>query len=126
MGKVILIVEDDPRNMTLTSDMLKVSGYTTIEAKDGEQGVILARKSKPDLILMDLMMPKKDGYTACHEIKADPATKNIPVVMLTAIDNQGNKDIARIWGADDYITKPLDMQVLVNTISPLLAATGVK
>ena len=126
MGKVILIVEDDPRNMTLTSDMLKVSGYTTIEPKDGEQGVILARKSKPDLILMDLMMPKKDGYTACHEIKDDPATKNIPVVMLTAIDNQGNKDIARIWGADDYITKPLDMQVLVNTISPLLAATGVK
>jgi adenylate cyclase len=126
MGKVILIVEDDPRNMTLARDMLKVSGYTTIEAKDGEQGVILARKSKPDLILMDLMMPKKDGYTACHEIKADPATKNIPIVMLTAIDNQGNKDIARIWGADGYITKPLDMQVLVNTISPLLATSGVK
>jgi CheY-like chemotaxis protein len=126
MGKVILIVEDDPKNMTLTSDMLKVSGYTTIKANDGEQGVILARKNKPDLILMDLMMPKKDGYTACHEIKSDPATKNIPVVMLTAIENEGNKGIARIWGADGYITKPLDRQGLVNTISPLLATRGVR
>ena len=120
MGKIVLIVEDDPKNMTLTRDILKISGYATIEAIDREEGVKLAKKGKPDLILMDVMMPKKDGYTACQEIKANPATRNIPVVMLTALGQEGNKTIARIWGADGYVTKPLDRQTLIDAINRLL------
>jgi two-component system alkaline phosphatase synthesis response regulator PhoP len=121
MGKVILIVEDDPKSLTLTKDLLKVSGYTTIQATDGKQGVELAKAAKPDLILMDIMMPKMDGYTACHDIKADQATKSIPVVMLTAVGYELNKKLAKQVGADGYVTKPLGRQELIDAISPLLA-----
>jgi CheY-like chemotaxis protein len=121
MGKVILIVEDDPKSMTLTKDMLAVSGYTTIQATDGAQGVELARTAKPDLILMDIMMPKKDGYMACHDIKADPATRNIPVIMLTAVGYELNKKLAATYGADGYVTKPFNRQGLIDAISPFMS-----
>ena len=120
MAKVILIVEDDPKNLTLARDLLMVSGYTTIEATDGEQGVELAKVRKPDLILMDIMMPKMDGYTACNAIKTDKATRQIPVVMLTSIGYELNKTLAKQMGADGYITKPLTRQKLVDVISQFL------
>ena len=116
MSKVILIVEDDPKSMKLTRDLLKVSGYITIEATDGEQGVELARAKKPDLILMDIMMPKMDGYNACRAIKTDEATRKIPVVMLTSVDFELNKELGRAVGADGYITKPLRHQDLLDKI----------
>jgi DNA-binding response OmpR family regulator len=121
MVKTILIVEDDPKSMTLTRDLLKISGYATIQAIDGAQGVALAKSAKPDLILMDIMMPKKDGYAACHDIKADQATKNIPIVMLTAVGYELNRKLAKQFGADGYITKPFGRQELMDTIEPLLA-----
>jgi len=120
MGKLILIVEDDPMSMKLTKDILKVSGFATVEASDGQQGVDLAKSAKPDLILMDIMMPKKDGYVACSDIKSDPKTKNIPVVMLTAMGYQLNEMLARRLGADGYVTKPVNPQQLIRAISPLL------
>ena len=123
MAKVILIVEDDPKSMTLAKDLLKISGYTTIQAADGMQGVELAKSAKPDLILMDIMMPKMDGYTACHHIKADPVTRNIPVVMLTSVGYELNKKLAKQMGADGYVTKPFSRQELIDAISPLLATT---
>jgi len=116
MAKAILIVEDDPRQLRLIRDLLKLSGYVTIEATDGEKGVELAKAKKPDLILMDIMMPKMDGYTACREIKSDKATRAIPVVMLTSVDFQLNKDLAKDIGADGYITKPLDSQKLLDVM----------
>jgi CheY-like chemotaxis protein len=123
MGKTILIVEDEPKNMTLTRDLLKISGYETIEAVDGKQGVEKAKSAKPDLILMDIMMPKLDGYSACREIKADQSTKNIPVVMLTAVGYDLNKKMAKQMGADGYVTKPFSRQQLIDAISPLLATS---
>ena len=123
MGKTILIVEDEPRNMTLTRDLLKISGYETIEAVDGKQGVEKAKSEKPNLILMDIMMPKMDGYSACCEIKADQSTKNIPVVMLTAVGFDLNKKLAKQMGADGYVTKPFSRQQLIDAISPLLATS---
>ncbi len=123
MGKTILIVEDEPRNMTLTRDLLKISGYETIEAVDGRQGVEKAKSAKPNLILMDIMMPKMDGYAACREIKADPATKNIPVIMLTAVGYDLNKKLAKQMGADGYVTKPFSRQQLVDAISLLLGTS---
>jgi CheY-like chemotaxis protein len=122
VGKTILIVEDDPKSMILTNDLLKISGYATIQATDGKQGVELAKKAKPDLILMDIMMPKMDGYTACKDIKTDQATKNIPVVMLTAVGYELNKKLAKTVGADGYIIKPYSRQELLDAISPLLGA----
>jgi CheY-like chemotaxis protein len=121
MAKTILIVEDEPKNMTLTRDLLKISGYQTIEAVDGVQGVEKAKASKPDLILMDIMMPRMDGYAACREIKADPSTRLIPVVMLTAVGYDLNKKLAKQMGADGYVTKPFNRQQLLDAITPLLA-----
>ena len=123
MAKVILIVEDDPKSMILTRDLLKISGYATLQATDGIQGVELAKSAKPDLILMDLMMPKMDGYTACNVLKTDEATRNIPVVMLTAVGYELNKKLAKQSGADGYVTKPFSRQELIDAISPLLAIT---
>jgi CheY-like chemotaxis protein len=123
MGKTILIVEDEPKNLKLTRDLLKISGYETIEAVDGKQGVEKAKSAKPNLILMDIMMPKMDGYSACREIKADQSTKNIPVVMLTAVGYDLNKKLAKQMGADGYVTKPFSRQQLIDAISPLLATS---
>ncbi len=120
MAKVILVVEDDPRQIRLIRDLLKVFGYKTIEATDGKQGVELAKSKKPDLILMDIMMPKMDGYTACREIKMDKATKAIPVVMLTSLDYKLNKELGKDVGAAEYITKPVDRQELLDVISRFL------
>jgi CheY-like chemotaxis protein len=120
MAKTILIVEDEPKNMTLTRDLLKISGYQTIEAVDGAQGVEKAKASKPDLILMDIMMPKMDGYAACREIKADQSTRLIPVVMLTAVGYDLNKKLAKQMGADGYVTKPFSRQQLMDAIDQLL------
>ena len=120
MSKLILIVEDDPKSLKLTRDLLQVSGYETIEATDGKQGVELAKAKKPDLILMDLMMPKMDGYTACSKIKADQATKVIPVIMLTAVGHEFNKKFAMEMGADGYITKPFTREELLDAISRFL------
>jgi len=123
MAKVILVVEDEPKSLVLIRDLLQVSGFKTIEAIDGEKGVELARAKKPDLILMDIMMPKMDGYTACREIKMDKATRAIPVVMLTALDYELNKELGRDVGAAEYITKPVDRQELLDVISRFLPAS---
>ena len=120
MAKVILIVEDEAKTRKLIRDLLQLSGFKTIEASGGEQGVELAKSKKPDLILMDILMPKVDGYTACHEIKMDKATKAIPVVMLTSLDYKLNKVLGKDVGAAEYITKPVDRQKLLDVISRFL------
>ncbi len=120
MTKKILIVEDDPMGLRLLRDLLKVSGYNTIEATDGEKGVESAKKNKPDLILMDVMMPRMDGYTACHEIKTEKSTKNIPLVMVTSLDQPLNKGLGKSVGADGYITKHVNREELLAAISRFL------
>ncbi len=120
MTKVILIVEDEAKSLKLIRDLLQASGFRTIEATDGKQGVELAKARKPDLILMDILMPKMDGYTACNAIRTDKATKAIPVVMLTTLDHEINKELGRDMGADGYITKPFTRQELLDVISQFL------
>lgn len=121
MTKTILVVEDNPIDLVLVRDLLKVSGYEVIEAIDGEQGVELARKNKPDLILMDIMMPKMDGYAACSAIKMDNTTKKIPVVMLTSLDYDLNRVLAGKLSADGYLDKPITRQKLLDVIQPFLS-----
>ena len=116
MAKTILVVEDNPKDLVLARDLLNLSGYKAIEATDGEKGVELAKKYKPALILMDVMMPKMDGYTACRAIKMDKATREIPVVMLTALDYDLNKALAGDVGANGYLTKPISRQKLLDII----------
>jgi CheY-like chemotaxis protein len=122
MGKTILIVEDEPKNMTLTGYSQDIR-LRNIGSGGWQQGVEKAKSARPDLILMDIMMPKMDGYAACREIKADPATKNIPVIMLTAVGYDLNKRLAKQMGADGYVTKPFSRQQLVDAITLLLGTS---
>lgn len=115
----ILIVDDEPNVRLLVSSMLG-KDYTVIGASDGKEAINIARSQKPDLILMDIMMPKMDGYIACHTIKKDPVTKAIPVVMLTAIGHELNVKLSKEMGADGYITKPFSLKDLLDTISQFL------
>jgi CheY-like chemotaxis protein len=88
--------------------------FTVLEAANGEEAVDIARRQQPALILLDLMMPRLDGYAACLQIKSDQITKGIPVVMLTAIDHELNKRFAQEMGADGYITKPFTGESLLE------------
>jgi len=115
--KVILIVEDETKNMKLFRDLFQRFGYATIEATDGEQGVELARVEKPDLILMDIQMPKMDGLEATRILKADITTKNIPIVAMTSYAMKGDKERILEVGCDGYIAKPVDIDELLNIVS---------
>ena len=120
MGRVILIVEDDPRNLKLIRDLLQIRGYTTLEATDGKQGVDMARAKMPDLILMDIQMPVMDGFEATSTLKADPITKSITIVALTAFAMQGDREKCIEAGFNDYITKPLDTRTFMTKIKEYL------
>lgn len=119
--KKILIVDDESTIRRVLRRMLS-RNYIILEAEDGEEAVNVARNEKPDLILMDIMMPRIDGYTSCHIIKTDPATNAIPVVMLTAIDYELNVRLSREVGADGYITKPFRSRELLDSVSSFLSS----
>jgi two-component system cell cycle response regulator DivK len=120
MGRVILIVEDDPKNLKLIRDLLQIRGYTTLEATDGKQGVDMARAKMPALILMDIQMPVMDGFEAINILKADPVTKSIPIIALTAFAMQGDREKCMEAGCNDYITKPLDTRAFVTKVKEYL------
>ncbi len=121
MAKLILIVEDEPRNLTLLRDLLQVSGYSTIEATDGKQGVELAKASKPDLIIMDIQMPEMDGLEATRILKEDATTSNIPVLALTSYAMKGDKERILEVGCDGYLAKPIDIQEFLKTVAEYLS-----
>lgn len=121
MGKGKILVVDDEENVRRLLRSMLGNKYIVLEAKDGEVAIDIARSQKPDFILMDIMMPNMDGYTACYTIKQDPATKTIPVVMLTAVGQELNKKLAQEMGADGYITKPFGLLELLNTVERFLA-----
>ena len=117
MQKVILIAEDEPRNLRLMRDLLQARGYITIEATDGKQGVELARIRIPDLILMDIQLPVIDGLEATKALKADAATRDIPVVALTGYTMAGDEQRIREAGCDEYIGKPIvDIRAFLETL----------
>ena len=119
--KKILIADDETSIRSLVRSMLGKE-HIVIGASDGEEATKVAHKEKPDLILMDIMMPKMDGYTACHAIKTHPATEAIPVVMLTGVGYELNKKLSQMIGASGYITKPFQLQELKEMIGQLLSA----
>jgi len=106
MAKV-LIVEDNPANMTLAIFLLESAGHAVISATDAEAGVAYARTEQPQLILMDIQLPGMDGLEATRLLKQDDATRNIPVIALTALAMKGDEERIRAAGCDGYIAKPL-------------------
>jgi two-component system cell cycle response regulator len=118
--KTVLIVDDEEHVRSLLNRILSKI-YNVIEASDGKIAVDLTHSQHPDIILMDIMMPKMSGDVACHIIKSTPLTANIPVIMVTALDHDLNKKLSLdIMGANEYITKPFETKKLMETINKLL------
>jgi len=121
MKKKILIVEDEPSLLKLESILLTLKGYEVKGVEDGQAALDAVATMKPDLLLLDIMLPKINGFEVCRQIKANEATCHIPVIMLTA--KKSNEDLAKgkQVGADDYITKPFKSENVINTIQRLLS-----
>ena len=116
----ILYVEDNDDNAYMLKNRLSRAGFTVIVATNGAQGIAMASSEQPDLILMDVTLPDIDGEEATRRIKADPATKQIPVIALTANAMAGDKEKALAAGCDDFDTKPVEIARLVGKIETLL------
>ncbi len=121
MAKLILIVDDEPKNVTLIRDLLQVKGYSTNEATDGKQAVELAKANIPDLILMDIQMPEMDGIEATGILKTDAATKNIPILALSSYAMMGDKERILGAGCDGYLAKPFDIIELLIIVAEYLS-----
>ncbi len=121
MGKgKILIVEDDRDIVEMVKYNLKEEGFETVAAFDGEQGIELARKERPDLIILDLMLPVIDGFEVCRIIKKDRLTADIPIIILSAKSQETDKVVGLELGADDYVTKPFSPRELIARIRAIL------
>lgn len=121
---IVLIVEDNARNMTLVRDVLGHAGYRTLEAGDGEQGVALARSHRPDLILMDIQLPGIDGVEALARLREDASTAAIPVVALTALAMKEDRERFLAAGFRGYLEKPLSVRELPAHVRALIGDPG--
>jgi len=117
-----MIVDDSPTDVHLLKKILEKNGFNTLTASDADEGIQVAKREKPDLILMDVVMPGLNGFQATRELSSDPETSTIPVIIVTRKDQQ----VDRVWGmrqgARDYITKPVKESALMSLINEALAA----
>ena len=118
----VLVVDDTPANLRFLVEMLTKRGYAVRPALDGRFAIMSAQADPPDLILLDIMMPYMDGFEVCRELKADPALRDIPVIMLTAKSQQVDIQKGKDAGADDYITKPFRPSTLRKKFNEVLDA----
>ena len=118
-SKKILVVDDDPVVIKLVSELLKTKGFDVVTAVDGIDCMVLVKKEKPDLIVLDIMMPEINGYDVCHTIKFNRDYKEIPILLLTVRDQELDPRIGEMMGIE-YMQKPLDRELLFEKISQLL------
>lgn len=120
MAKRILVVEDEKDLMETLALRLESNDYEVIKAHDGQEGLDKARKENPDLIILDLMLPKMDGYKVCGLLKRDSRYSRIPIIIFTARGQDSDKKMGEDLGADAYITKPFDTKTLLGKIEELI------
>ena len=120
----VLVIEDNSSNMTLATFLLESVGHTVLSATDAEAGLALARAEQPELILMDIQLPDMDGLEATSMLKADDATRAIPVIALTALAMKGDEERIRAAGCDGYIAKPISYQAFLATVAAQLGSAG--
>jgi len=113
---LVLIVEDNEKNLKLVRDVLQVKGYETVDAGSAEDGLVLAREKRPDLVLMDIQLPGMNGIEALKALRADPATAAIPVVAITASVMQQDRQQIVGAGFDGFIEKPVNLKNLLDTV----------
>jgi CheY-like chemotaxis protein len=119
-NETILVIEDNELNMKLVRSLLTMGKYSILEAKDAESGIRLAREHNPELILMDLQLPRMDGLSATKILKADPALQKIPIVALTSHAMEGDDKRAMSAGCNGYMPKPIDTKNFLATIQQYL------
>jgi len=121
MPKKILIIEDDPGILLSLKDELESEGYAAYSAEDGEQGLEMAKQQRPDLIILDIMLPAMDGYEVCKRLRMEGDTT--PIIMLTVKDKEIDRVLGLELGADDYVTKPFSLRELVARVKAVLRRT---
>jgi len=126
MARKILLVDDDSDFVEAVTMILKPKKFEVIVAYDGKEGIEKVKTERPDLVVLDVMMPEKDGYTVCRELKSDPKWSHIPILLLTAVAShvpttRFTQQMGMETEADDYIDKPVEPEVLVKRIETLLA-----
>ena len=125
-GNKILIIEDNLLNLELETDLLEANGFVVFSAQTAEEGLRMARELLPDLVLMDFSLPGMDGLSATKNLKADPATRHLAVVALTANAMKGDEEIALNAGCDGYLTKPIDTRTFIATINQFIASAKLR
>lgn len=118
---VVLIADDDPEILSMLSLRLGKKGYATAEAEDGVETLRQVREARPDVILLDVMMPRKNGWEVAREIRADPSLHHVGIIMLTAIGEKINEMTSPLYGADDFVDKPFDFNDLEERIRKVVA-----
>ncbi len=121
MGARVLVVDDQRENLELMMYLLQAFGHETFAAADGEEGVAAATELRPDIVVMDLQMPKMSGFEAAAVLKADPALRAIPLVAVTAYAMVGDREKVMAAGFDGYITKPIEPETFVREVEAHLA-----
>jgi two-component system phosphate regulon response regulator PhoB len=116
----ILIVDDDEQATTLLAKVLAIKGHQATSLNDSAETIKVANSTTPDLVLLDLMMPEPNGFEVCKMLRADPNFSQIPIVIITAMDDNESKETAYAAGANDYLTKPFRIDALAQTIDSLI------
>ena len=119
----ILVVDDVSRNLSMMEAILVPHGYEVLLANNGSEAVEITHSQKPDLILLDILMPDMNGFTACSKIKSDESTKMIPIIIVTAVAHEQNKEFTKELGADGFLAKPFMVRDLLNVIEGFLPAS---
>lgn len=119
-GKKVLVVDDSATIREIVGDALREAGYQVEMAADGEDGLEKARRLLPDVVILDLTMPKRDGLDVATDIKADPKTAGIKIIMLTTRDSEFDQMVGKEVGADKYLSKPFDSQTLLRAVTQVL------
>jgi two-component system, cell cycle response regulator DivK len=119
-GKCILIVEDNPLNMKLFSAMIAAQGYEVLQASDGSQGLDLAQRKHPDLIIMDIQLPSMSGLEVTQNLKSDNATRDIPIIATTAFALRGDEEVILASGCDGYMAKPIAISQFLELIETFM------
>ena len=120
MKPVVLVIEDNEQNMYLMRFLLEKNGFTVLEATDGISGLEIAKKEKPKLILLDIQLPRMDGYTVARELRKNSDLNNTPIVAVTSYAMAGDRELSIASGADGYIEKPIDPETFIEQITKYL------
>ena len=120
ISKKVLIIEDDPSFLRAASHIVEKEGYIVITASNGMTGLRMAKEDKPDLLILDVMLPGLDGFEICSQLRKEPQTAKLPIIMLSAKGQEADKTTGLKVGASEYLTKPVDRAVLLEKLKSLL------